>query len=89
MCQKAKKLFLKFFVKDFWEVTQKFQKCGGGSGHKKAAFFVRGLPLGCLPPRGQSENKIRGVLIPPSYDPRNTILKGILIWSSGRPPPNT
>ena len=43
--------------------------------------------VGCLPPRGQSENKIRGVHIPPSHDPRNTILKGILIWSTGRPPP--
>ena len=27
--------------------------------------------LGCLPPRGQSENKIRGVHIPPSHDPSN------------------
>ena len=25
--------------------------------------------LGCLPPRGQSDKKIRGVHIPPSHDP--------------------
>ena len=45
--------------------------------------------LGCLPPKGQSENKLRGVHIPPSHDPSKLILKGILIWSTRRPPPNT
>ena len=28
-----------------------------------------GCLLGCLPLRGQSENKLRGVHIPPSHDP--------------------
>ena len=31
--------------------------------------FPIARPLGCLPPRGQTENKIRGVHIPPSHDP--------------------
>ena len=44
-------------------------------------------PLGCSPPGGQSENKKSSMHIPPSHDPSKWILKGILIWSTGRPPP--
>ena len=42
--------------------------------------------IGCPPQRGQGENKIRGEHIPHSHDPRKAIPKGILIWSTGRPP---
>ena len=44
-------------------------KKGEGSGGGTEDLTSTSPALGCLPPRGQSENKIRGVPIPPSHDP--------------------
>ena len=46
-----------------------------------------GWSLGCSSPDNQSGKKINSLHIPPPYDPSKWIPKGILIWSTGRPPP--
>ena len=51
------------------------------------AIIIEKYILGCSPPGDQSDLKKSLMHIPPSHDPNKWILKGIMIWSTGRPPP--